>query len=196
MTEKKALRAALLAKRAAIAAKEKALFDRALCAHVAAHPYFLEADALLCYLPIRGEPDLTPLLDLATSRGIPVYLPHCDKNGMRFLKYTCKSDLQKDRFGILAPKEDAPEAHPTTKTLCVIPGLAADRQGIRLGYGGGFYDRFLPHFVGKILFPLYEELLYDTLPHETCDFLIPPKCIITEKGAPPYDKMDTRTPQL
>ena len=143
MTDKKAIRQALLSKRAMIPAEEKVALDRALCAHIAAHPYFLMADALLCYLPVRGEPDLTPLLTLAASRSIPVYLPRCEGNGMRFLLYTGENALIKDRFGILAPSEGAPEAHPTAKTLCVIPGLSADRVGTRLGYGGGFYDRFL-----------------------------------------------------
>ena len=196
MTDKKALRQALLAKRAAIDATEKATLDRALCAHIAAHAYFLEADALLCYLPVRGEPDLTPLFSLATSRSIPIYLPRCEGNGMRFLLYTGSERLVKDKFGILAPQESAPEVRPTAKTLCLMPGLAADKNGTRLGYGGGFYDRFLPHFAGKMLFPLYADMVCDTLPHETCDFLIPKESILTEKGALPYAKVDTRTPEL
>ncbi|MBE6603709.1 MAG: 5-formyltetrahydrofolate cyclo-ligase [Ruminococcaceae bacterium] len=183
MTDKKALRAELLAKRKAISSEEKARLDAALVKHIAEHPAFLSANALLCYLPIRGEPDLTPLLALAESRDIPVYLPRCDKNGMRFLLYTEQACLTPDRFGILAPGNDAQEVAPTARTLCLVPGLAAARDGTRLGYGGGFYDRFLPHFEGKTLFALYEQFVFDTLPHGAYDFLIDPKSIMTEKGA-------------
>ena len=183
MNDKKALRAALLAKRMAIPAEEKARLDAALIKNIAEHPAFLSANALLCYLPMRGEPDLTPLLALAASRGIPVYLPHCDKNGMRFLLYAGQSNLTRDCFGILAPRADQPEATPTARTLCLVPGLAAAKDGTRLGYGGGFYDRFLPHFEGKALFALYEQFVFDTLPHGTYDFLIDPESIMTEKGA-------------
>ncbi len=196
MTDKKALRQALLAKRATIGATEKAALDRSLCAQIAAHPYFPEADALLCYLPVRGEPDLTPLFALAADRSIPVYLPRCEGDGMRFLLYTGESDLVRDRFGILAPAPSAPEACPTAKTLCVMPGLSADKNGTRLGYGGGFYDRFLPRFAGKMLFPLYECMLCDALPREACDFSIPQNAIITEKGALSYAKVDTRATEL
>ena len=115
---------------------------------------------------------------------------------MRFLLYTGEGSLEKDRFGILAPASNAPELCPTEKTLCVMPGLAADKIGVRLGYGGGFYDRFLPRFAGKMLFPLYGDLVCDTLPHEACDFLLPKGSILTEKGALTYAEVDTRTPEL
>ena len=196
MSEKKALRKALLGKRAAIPGHERIALDEALCRRIAAHPDFSAADALLMYLPMRGEPDLTPLLHMALARNIPVYLPRCEENGMRFLAYQGKDQLPPDRFGIPAPPKDAPEAHTTDKTLCIIPGLSADRQGTRLGYGGGFYDRFLPRFEGKTLFALYSTLIVDALPHEELDVTIPPDRIITEKGVLSNAKMDTRTPKL
>jgi len=180
----------------AINATEKAALDRALFLALAAHPDFLGADALLLYLPTKGEPDLTPLLELALKRAIPVYLPHCDENGMRFLQYTKEHALVRDRFGILAPKADAKEAVPSAKTLCVIPGLAADQSGTRLGYGGGFYDRFLPRFAGKLLFPVYSRFVFDALPRAAYDFLIDPARIMTEKGVLGDAEMDTRTSPL
>ena len=183
MTDKKALRARLLAERMAIPAEQKTLLDAALVKSIAEHSAFLTADALFSYLPMRAEPDLTPLLELAKARGIPVYLPHCDKNGMRFLLYKSQAELTPDRFGILAPAPRAQEAAPTARTLCLVPGLAAARDGTRLGYGGGFYDRFLPQFEGNILFALYEKFVFDSLPRGIYDFLIDPQSIITEKGA-------------
>lgn len=196
MNDKKTIRAQLLAKRAAITSKRREVLDEALCRRISGHLSFKKADALLLYLPVRGEPDLTPLLYIALARNIPVYLPRCEQDGMRFLAYLGRDKLPPDRFGIPAPPADAPEARITEKTLCILPGLAADKEGTRLGYGGGFYDRFLPHFKGKILFALYSDMICDTLPREEGDFTIPPKRIITEKGALPYAKMDTRAPKL
>ena len=185
MTDKKTLRHTLLAVRASIGQAERAMLDSALCQAIAGHPYFAMADALLIYLPMRGEPDLTPLLDLANERHVPVYLPRCTGQDMRFLLYSGQGSLTQDRFGILAPHESAEMACPTENTLCILPGLSADKHGVRLGYGGGFYDRFLPHFEGNVLFPIYEKLLCDTLPREATDFLLDPNDIITEKGMPP-----------
>ena len=178
--DKKALRSTLLAARAALSHDTKQQLDEALCRAIATNKRFLTADALLAYLPIRGEPDLTALFDIAIARGIKVFLPRCEDGGMRFLQYTAKNALTPDRFGILSPAPDAEEAAPTAQTLCIVPGLAAGKDGSRLGYGGGFYDRFLPTFKGTALFAVYEQFLFDTLPHEAHDY--PLAHIITEKG--------------
>lgn len=178
--KKKALRRALLDARMAISKEEKRALDAALCQAIAAHERFLTADALLCYLPIRGEPDLTALFSLAKARNIPIFLPRCEADGMRFLRYTEKSTLTPDRYGIAAPPSTADEAMPTASTLCLVPGLAAGKDGTRLGYGGGFYDRFLPRFKGFSLFAVYERFVLDTLPHEPHDH--PLTHVITEKG--------------
>ena len=190
------LRRELLAQRRAIEETEKNRLDEAICRKIAAHCAFLKADALLLYLPFRGEPDLTPLLGVAAARGLPVFLPRCEGDGMRFLRFEGEGSLEKDRFGILSPRSEAVEAAPTKNTLCIVPGLAAGRDGTRLGYGGGFYDRFLPRFEGYLLFPLYDRFVFDTLPHECHDFLIDPVDIITEKGENAHGDPHSRTPQL
>lgn len=195
-TDKKELRRTLLSLRRAIGEEEKRLLDGALCKKITTHRYFNEADALLAYLPMRGEPDLTPILEIAAARGIPVFLPRCDENGMRFLLFEGNDRLVKDRFGILSPRVGAREVAPTKKTLCIVPGLAAGRDGSRLGYGGGFYDRFLPRFGGSLLFAVYERLVFDTLPHEPHDCLIPPSDIITEKGETTYADPHSGAPKL
>ena len=194
--DKAELRRTLLSLRRAICEEEKRVLDGALCKSIAKHPYFKKADALLLYLPVRGEPDLTPLIEAANARSVPVFLPRCDKNGMRFLLFEGKELLERDRFGILSPRACAMEAMPTKKTLCIIPGLAAGRDGTRLGYGGGFYDRFLPRFRGSLLFAVYERFVFKTLPHEPHDFLIDPLDIITEKGEDAYADPHSRATEL
>ena len=177
--EKAARRKELLALRRAMPKEEHAALDAALVAHIAAHPYFLNADALLGFFAMRGEPDLSPLYRMAMARGVPVYLPRVKDGEMRFYRFEGEDALTPDDFGVLSPSEAA-EVVPTTRTLCLLPGLAADKSGVRLGYGGGFYDRFLPSFTGKVIFPLYSRFLVERLPAEPTDCLI--ACIITEKG--------------
>jgi len=178
--EKKALRQRLLAERKAINGSEKAALDLALCTHVAQAEAFRQADLVLGFLPIRGEPDLTPLFDLARSLGKTVALPRCANGEMYFLAFSAETVCVPDQFGILAPPPDAPLVHGTKDTLCLLPGLAAGRDGTRLGYGGGFYDRFLTSFAGHTLFALYHRFLFPTLP---TDFLyLPAEIITTEKG--------------
>ncbi len=178
---KKELRRELLAARLLISEDEKRTLDGALCAALAAHPLFAAADGVLGYLPMRGEPDLTPLFTRARELGKRVFLPRCDKDGMTFHLFEGWDKLTPDRFAIPAPAPTAPVLTDTQNALCLLPGLAADKQGFRLGYGGGFYDRFLPHFEGYLIFPIYARFVLDTLPHEAHDQII--THIITEKGA-------------
>lgn len=177
---KAALRKELLARRRAIPMGEREALDAALIGHIAAHRYFLNADAILGFYPVRGEPDLTPLYRMAMAKGVPLYLPRITGREMIFYRCLEDEELTPDEVRVPSPKPKGDTVKPTANTLCILPGLSADKSGVRLGYGGGFYDRFLPRFVGKVIFPLYSALLVEHLPAEPTDY--PVTCVITEKG--------------
>lgn len=181
--QKKALRADCMARRAALAPTERMAADAALSRIVAAHPAFLSADLLLLFSPVRGEPDLHLLWERAQTAGIPVAFPRCEGETMTFHIVSRPDDLPAGRFGIPAPSAEAPLAQCSKSTLCILPGLAAGRDGTRLGYGGGFYDRFLATFEGVTLFPIYHCLLLPTIPTEPTDR--PVTYLVTEKGEIP-----------
>lgn len=184
LEEKKALRASCKELRLSIPSEEKMAADAAILHTVTAHSAFLDADLVLCFFPVRGEVDLTPIAQIAKERGIPVAFPRCEGADMRFYIVKDLGELAPDKFGIPAPRADAPVAIPTAKTLCLMPGLAAGRDGSRLGYGGGFYDRFLDTFDGITLFPIYERLLFPALPTESTDKSV--TILVTEKGEIPF----------
>lgn len=181
--QKKALRRELLALRQAIPAAEKAAADRALCDRIAAHQAFLNADLLLVFSAVRGEPELRPLYERALALGKALAFPVCVGQEMTFHTVRSPDALRPGRFGILTPPQDAPLARSTARTLCILPGLAAGRDGSRLGYGGGFYDRFLDTFGGITLFPIYKRLVLATLPVEKTDHRV--AHLVTEKGEIP-----------
>lgn len=185
IAEKKALRARFSALRASIPTAKKSAMDAALCRALAAHTSFLECDVLLCFFPVRDEPDLTALYRLARERGKKTAFPRCTGKQMTFHLVQSESELETGRFGIPTPPENAPLVACDTRTLCIVPALAAAKDGARLGYGGGFYDRFLEHFAGTAILPIYSALLCDALPREKTDLTIP--YILTEKGETEYD---------
>ena len=191
--EKAAFRQNCRAIRRDIPATERTAWDAILCAKIQALEVFAHATALIAYWPTKGEIDLTPLFDIPTKRGIPVYLPRTEADGMRFYRFTSTDALSLDRFGIPSPTGE-PLPENTAGMLCLLPGLAADKNGYRLGYGGGYYDRFLCSYQGNLVFPLYDCFVFDHIPHEAHDVQIP--LIITEKGAYRYGKMDTATPTI
>lgn len=180
LSEKKQLRAHYLALRAAIPAAEKAALDAALCQAIAAHPAFLSCDTVLCFSPVRDEPNFIALFELARKRGVKTAFPRCKGTQMSFHVIESESALEPGRFGIPTPRESAPLAVCTARTLCLLPALSVARDGTRLGYGGGFYDRFLTDFPGVTLLPIYSTLVCDALPREQTD--IPVSHILTEKG--------------
>lgn len=178
--DKKALRAVCLARRLAISSEERQAANKAISHTVSGLSAFLDADLILAFSPVRGEVDLMPLYEIALARKIPLAFPRCTGKEMTFHVVRSMDELTPDRFGIPAPCADAPLATATEHTLCLMPGLAAGRDGTRLGYGGGFYDRFLTTFRGITLFPIYESLLFVTLPTEETDMRV--TYLVTEKG--------------
>ena len=96
--QKRALRAALLAKRAAIPAQTKSEWDAALCRAVAETEEFARATLLLCYAPVNSEPDLTPLFELAAKRGKRIAFPRCVGTAIRFHEVSGINELTLGRF--------------------------------------------------------------------------------------------------
>ncbi len=94
------------------------------------------------YWPIGEEADPRPLLGDLAKRGHPVALPRVVAEGqpLRFLCWRPGDDLETGPYGVRQPAPDRPEAHPE---LVLLPLLGFDATGLRLGYGGGYYDRTL-----------------------------------------------------
>ena len=179
LQEKKALRATLKAVREGLNAELRRDAEAAICDMIASHEAFLHCDVFYTFFPVRGEIDLTPLAVLARSLGKKVAYPLCVGSEMHF--HLCSpEELLPGRFGIPSPPDTAPAAPNTARSLCLVPALAAAQDGSRLGYGGGFYDRFLPGFQGVTVLPIYHTLTCPTLPQEATD--VKPQLILTEKG--------------
>ena len=158
-------------------------YSKLLCNGIAMLKDYADADILLLYFPARSEPDLTPLARLAWRDGKRVAFPisRTDSLTLDFRIISSLDKLSTGAYGIPEPCENAPRATLTERTLCVVPALAVDRDGYRLGYGKGYYDRFLSSFVGRSLVAIHSSLVCERLPRNDTD--IPLNTIITETGA-------------
>ena len=154
--------------------------SQSICAHIAGWEVFQQAAVILTYLPIRGEVDLRPLLAEYPAKNwvIPRIIPEQD-NRMVFHPYD-PQQLVRHKFGMDEPSATLPVVEPGAVHLSLTPGLAFDRRGWRLGYGGGYFDRFLQHFKGNSLGVVYAALLLEALPHGLHD--IPMGWLVTENG--------------
>ena len=103
---------------------------------------YRNARTLYGYMSYNQEVRTLPLLEQALRDGKRVAIPKCYGDEMRFIYMEDLSQVEKSSCGIPEPISDAPVADDET-ALVLMPGLAFDRDGHRMGYGGGFYDKFL-----------------------------------------------------
>ncbi len=106
------------------------------------HPLYRQAKTIYGYLPYNQEVRTTEMLLAALADGKKVAVPKCYGDTMKFLYIESLEGIAPGYCGIPEPVFDAPVAEDST-ALVLMPGLAFDRRGRRIGYGGGFYDRFL-----------------------------------------------------
>lgn len=178
---KAALRRSALARRTAMDAARRASCSRAVVRLIEEDERFLSADSLFLYVPVRGELDVTPLAAVARDRGTPVAYPRIDGDGhMSYYEYTADNSLVAGAFGIPTPPASARRLEPTPRTLLLLPALMGDLLGYRLGYGGGYFDRFLPSFTGCAVCVLSAEELVPALPVEKTD--VPVAAFVTPVG--------------
>ena len=147
--DKASLRKTLLARRAALAAAEAARLSRLTQGHILESPAWRNARQVMLYKPIRNEVDTGLLFAEALASGKEVLLPRCPPQTPGIMEVAVCSgpeDLRAGLFGILEPDPERCPAlqgaalHPD---VVVVPGVGFDRQGGRLGYGAGYYDRAL-----------------------------------------------------
>lgn len=135
----------MIAVRDAFPAEAKAAADRAICARLFALPEWQAAHTVFLYVSFRSEVDTHVLLAAALESGRRVLVPRVVRpvREIEACEVHSLQDLAPGTWGILEPAHPRRVAHPQEVDLVVVPGLAFDAQGGRIGYGGGFYDRYL-----------------------------------------------------
>ena len=139
---KQELRASIRSRKKEMTPDDIAHRSELLCRMVLDTDVYKAADSVYGYLPFNQEVDLTALLEQALADGKQVALPKCYGKEMRFIPVRDLSCVRRSAFGAPEPIEDSPIARDP-QALVILPGLVFDRQGYRIGYGGGYYDRFL-----------------------------------------------------
>ena len=142
-----------------------------VCENIVSCREFVEADIILLYFPVKNELSVLPLIDTAKKLNIKIAFPVCEKatKTLIFKEIESIDDLKSADFGLLEPCDTCKEAHLTQSSLCIVPALAFSHDGYRIGYGGGYYDRFLEDFPGVSIGVAYRELTLESLPHEPHD---------------------------
>ena len=176
------LRRRALAERDALPGAERARLSLAVCARAAALPELDAAAAIMLFAAFRSEVDTGPLLSWALERGKTVCCPRVlGPRHMAAYRITDPAaDLVPGAWGIPEPREGLEEVPPGRLDAVVVPGAAFDAAGRRCGYGGGFYDTYLPRTRPGILWVAlaFEAQLVDELPCEPHDLAV--GAVVTE----------------
>ena len=186
--EKERLRVYFRAIRKRLSGESRCLLDSALLSNTVVLPEYRNATLLLCYYPVRGEPNILHLARHALKEGKELAFPVSDPDSctLTFRKVTSMQQLIPGAYDIPEPDETCPAVTDFSGALCIVPALSFDRSGYRLGYGKGYYDRFLCDFPGVSLGLAYSYCLTDRLPTDSHDQ--PVDRIITEKGVLPDEE--------
>jgi 5-formyltetrahydrofolate cyclo-ligase len=141
------LRHRVLARRDALEPAERARLSAAIVARLSALDAVRRARTVLAYAPFGSEPDTWPLLRAVLAEGRALLLPRVDRAARRLVLHRVtdlEADLAPGTWGILEPiPARCPVVLPPAADVVLVPGVAFDRSGGRLGYGGGYYDRLL-----------------------------------------------------
>lgn len=148
MASKRELRRQALFLRDAVSEQERETAERRLLQRITAHPWYCRAGVLLAYKSYGSEISTDRILEHAQKAGKSVYLPKVEGESMHFYRVSPGEPLQEGYKGILEPAARKTErfddtAYRPEEVLMLMPGCAFDREGNRIGYGKGFYDRYL-----------------------------------------------------
>lgn len=182
--EKARLRAAAREALAALDACERAKSDEAMVQNLLQSGLWRRAGSVFCYVgdPARGEVDTLPLLRAALAAGKTLAVPLCTGKGVMEARVLQTVEaLRPGRYGLCEPPAESAPLAPERIALCVAPCLAAAPDGTRLGWGGGYYDRFLRGAKNAVTVVLCRTvLLCPALPREGHD--VRAAYLATEQG--------------
>ena len=176
---KSELRKQVLQEMKALPREQKQFIDQALTERLLQHPFYQEAKVIATYLSFPHEFQTQELIEQALRDGKKVLIPKTYPKGrMDFVIYDPQK-LVKTSFGLLEPQRDLGVVDASQIDLVHVPGLAFTMEGYRIGYGGGYYDRYLEQFSGHTLSTVYHYQVQDFIP-ENHD--IPVQEVLIDEG--------------
>ena len=162
---KKELRHRLRSLRRSLPTREHQHLSKAIVENIKGLEPFKSARTILAFCPFDGEPDISPLLEEILKEGKDLLIPKVEQESMKLCKIRSFDGLALGSFCLLEPTQ-CEEVEPDLVDFALVPGVAFDLKGYRLGMGKGFYDRILGRIRGfkvgvAFSFQVFEEIPCD-----------------------------------
>ncbi len=177
--EKNGLRRSLIAKRRSQSLEEWQRSSQQICNHLKSLPLVQQSSTILAFFSFKQEPDLSLLFSLPKTWGFP----RCVEQSLSWHSLSPEFPLRTGAYGILEPSAENPIVESDPVDLILVPCVACDLRGYRLGYGGGFYDRLLsaPEWRGKPTIGIvFQSAIVSELAIDPWDY--PLQGVCTEQG--------------
>jgi 5-formyltetrahydrofolate cyclo-ligase len=179
---KRAIRREVISRRDALPAEARADASARIAATVMELPEVRDARTVMVFWSFGSEVDTAPLIERLFAADRRVVLPRVEDEDVVAVVYLAGDEVAAAAFGAMQPT-GATVVEPSEVDLVIVPGVAFDRQGRRVGYGGGYYDRFLPRTradVPAIAIAFSQQVVDGTLPAASFDRRV--DAIVTEDG--------------
>ena len=179
MEMKASIRKSVLKKMKGLEPDNKRKADQALIQRLRSLPAYQAASVIATYLSFPHEVDTSILIDAAQADGKQVVIPKTYPKGrMEFVVYDPQK-LKQTSFGLLEPEDGTQAIDKSEIDLIHVPGVAFQKDGYRLGYGGGYYDRYLADFDGATVSTIHacQEADFSPAPHD-----IPVKEVLVDES--------------
>ena len=180
--QKKLLRKVMLQKRKELSDSETAVKNSAITEKLLELEKVQSAELILPFVSARGEVGTREFISKCLEAGKTVAVPRCiDGSNMEFCVIHTFDDLEKGMYGIDEPKQHCEiiKAENAQNSVLIVPALCFNPDGYRLGYGKGYYDRFISRYKGYTVGVCYSEFMTDDIPVDEYDRCV--DIVITEK---------------
>lgn len=168
--DKKTLRKQLLQTRNELNQTYRQMADEQIYRNIISCKNYQNATTVFCFVSTKDEINTHPVLEHAFHSGKRVVVPKCIGKGiMHAFEIHTFEDLECGKFGILEPCSYCHLVSPEEIDFAILPCLSCNWEGYRLGYGGGYYDRYLVNAPFKSAVICYKELICETIPIEKYD---------------------------
>lgn len=174
--KKTALRKELISKRKELLSSgKKTSLDERVSENLLSAVDFDKYDIFLCYISTEIEVDTMRFINYCFENGKKVAVPRCTPTKMDFYIIESLSDTEKGMYGINEPKKYCRKlsSQEMSNSLCIVPALSFNSDGYRIGYGKGYYDKFLSGYTGDALGLCYKKFIREDIPTDEFDKQIP-----------------------
>lgn len=161
--------------------QEKSDIDNSIATNFLCLQEYVKAKTVLTFVSLDAEIDTYNIIFASLANGKKVACPRCndETDEIDFFYIENKDDLQKGKYGIMEPMLGCRKVYSFEDSICVVPGLGFDMSGYRIGYGKGYYDRFLKNYSEKKIGLCYSACAKLALPRDKHD--VPVDILVTEK---------------